>query len=166
MMTKKIKKVFIGDTHFGHENLLRFRSQFDTINPHDDFIRDNIIMSVDSRTDLYLVGDVCFTKETFITHILPLKENVRKVILIPGNHDFERSKAPKIQDFLDAGIIIRPYYSFGEYFVSHVPVHQSQFEREGVNKNICAHTHGEYLLDERYICVSCEVVNYTPVEIQ
>ena len=45
--------------------------------------------------------------------------------------------------------------------LTHIPVHPSQFPR--FRLNIHGHLHLKVIADTRYINVSCEQVNYTPV---
>ena len=47
------------------------------------------------------------------------------------------------------------------FILSHCPIHESEIRR--FTKNIHGHVHENSLEDERYINVSCEVVNFSPV---
>ena len=48
--------------------------------------------------------------------------------------------------------------------LTHVPVHYSGLEFK-VSKNVHGHIHEKNIDDERYINVSVEQINYTPVHI-
>ncbi|MFW3388389.1 UNVERIFIED_CONTAM: hypothetical protein RF648_20585, partial [Kocuria sp. CPCC 205274] len=68
---------FLGDTHFGHRNILNFRSQFKSIKEHDDYIIDRINKTTTKRDKLILTGDICFNREAL---------NVLRRIQCPAIH--------------------------------------------------------------------------------
>ena len=90
-----------------------------------------------------------------------VKESISKlngnIILIEGNHD-KRSKGW----WRDTGIIeTYKQYKIGDYILSHKPIEDLGY---GLI-NIHGHLHGKDigLNKERYIDVSCEKLNYTPI---
>ncbi|HHX70429.1 MAG TPA: phosphoesterase, partial [Gallicola sp.] len=83
------------------------------------------------------------------------------IILILGNHD-RRGK----QWFLDCGFIeVHKKLKTGNYLLTHRPQTLDRLDNDVVN--IHGHAHGnDGSLDKRkYINVSCEVVDYTPIWI-
>ena len=54
---------FIGDTHFGHDNALRFRTQFSSIQEHDEFIIERWNKTVHKRDLVYHLGDFSFKQK-------------------------------------------------------------------------------------------------------
>ena len=48
------------------------------------------------------------------------------------------------------------------FWLSHCPVHPNELRHK---KNIHGHVHNKTVDDDRYINVCCDVVNYTPVEL-
>lgn len=54
-MTTKI--VIWTDLHLGHENAIKWRTQFSTAEEHDEFIFDKLASKVNKRDSLILFGD-------------------------------------------------------------------------------------------------------------
>ncbi len=78
--------MFIADTHFGHENILKeCRPQFSSIEEMNSVIIDNINQRMKRSDTLYIVGDFSFrSKASPIEYLERIKP---KKILIVGNHD-------------------------------------------------------------------------------
>lgn len=170
MGSNKTKSMFISDTHFGHENILKFRTRFSSIEEHDAFICDNILSVCNNKTTLYILGDVVIHKQSL--HFLKLIcDNVGYVRIIAGNHDCERSYSPSVMDLFDAGISsFRGLQSYKDCWLSHAPVHPNEFYRK--NLNIHGHMHEKHIMldennrDPMYCNVSCEAVDYTPIKYE
>ncbi len=78
--------MFIADTHFGHENILKeCRPQFSSIEEMDTFIIDNINRKMKRSDTLYIVGD--FSYRSKISPLEYLERIKPRKILIVGNHD-------------------------------------------------------------------------------
>jgi calcineurin-like phosphoesterase family protein len=154
---------FLADTHFGHgDKVLRFRPQFKSGEEHDAYIVSRINSVVNPTDTLVLAGDIVITE---IGYESLRKLNCRNIILVPGNHDGERTPIP--HDLLKK--VVGTYgfelkYSKEQRLgcvVTHIPIHPSCLDRWDLN--IHGHLHDESIIDPRYVCVSCEQVNYTPV---
>ena len=79
-------EMYISDTHFGHENILKeCRPQFETVEEMDSLIIENINRKMKKKDVLYIVGDFSYrSKRSPISYL----EKIRpKKILITGNHD-------------------------------------------------------------------------------
>jgi calcineurin-like phosphoesterase family protein len=125
--------------------------------------------SVISKRDLvYILGDVTMEKVRDYPLLLELKGE-KTVVL--GNHD-EPQHARELLKYVNkvAGMIDYK----GNSILTHCPIHPSQLDYR-YSYNIHGHVHENSvldiyedpkfkILDPRYINVSCEVVNYTPVE--
>ena len=79
-------EMFISDTHFGHENILReCRPQFPDVDTMNRTLIDNINARMTKRDTLYVLGDLAYRSKTPVTDILA---SIRpRLILIQGNHD-------------------------------------------------------------------------------
>lgn len=82
---------YIGDTHFGHKNILRLDSNngsrnFITIEEHDNLIIENINKVVTPQDSIYFVGDVSWYKPDKTAELLE-RINCKNKFLIKGNHD-------------------------------------------------------------------------------
>ncbi len=168
---------FIGDTHFGHKNIIVFEGTkalrpFDTIEEHDEEIIKRWNSVVRDHDTVWHLGDVAFGKQS-LELVRRLKGQKR---LIAGNHDGYQT-----QRYLDAGFLtVRGAWAIDGFLLTHVPVHPQQLEREGFNKgNIHGHLHAGHVMmndydeygehcqvrDPRYINVSCEQINLTPITL-
>ncbi len=88
-------------------------------------------------------------------HLLDRMNGNKKVIL--GNHD-RLQDIPELLKYVSGvcGMFKRKGFLF-----THCPVHESQLE--GFYMNIHGHVHKKTLNDDRYVNLSAEVINFTPV---
>lgn len=106
------------------------------------------------------MGDVTLDKNDFTI----LKRLTGEIRLIPGNHDTDH----KIRGYLENGAkkIMGNYENkLHGLIASHIPLHESQIEHR-FGKNIHGHVHRHSLKDPRYLNVSCEAINYTPISLE
>ena len=153
---------FIGDTHFGHNGVHNFREQFSDDNHHNETIFNNIMSVSGKRNDIYLMGDICFNIEHF-HYVEEISKNFNNVKLIIGNHDFERTSAPKIEDYLRLNISIHGFVKYKEFWLSHAPIHPEEL-RDRIN--IHGHVHYKNIDDARYLNVSCENIGFKPISLE
>lgn len=164
---------FIGDTHFGHKNIIVFEGTkalrpFATIEEHDEEIVKRWNSVVRKHDVVWHLGDVAFGKQSL--ELVKRLNGAKR--LIAGNHDGYGTRK-----YLDAGFLsVRGAWAVDGFLLTHVPVHPGQLEREGFSKgNIHGHLHmnhvmlswpkGEPKRDPRYINVSCEQINLTPISL-
>ena len=150
----------IADTHFGHANILNFKREdgtplrdFPSVEAmHETMIQNwNAVVAPEDR--VYMLGDVAISRRG-IRHIGRL---TGRKVLVKGNHDIFKLK--DYQPYFDD---IRAYVtSPHQYILSHIPIHPSSMGRWLVN--VHGHTHSVPSPDPRYVCVSVEQTNYTPV---
>lgn len=153
---------FIGDTHFGHKGVTRFRQQFHDDNEHHETIFNNIMAVAAKRNDIYLMGDVCFNIEYF-HYVEEIVKNFQSVKLIIGNHDFERTNAPTIHDYLKLNISIHAFVKYKEFWLSHCPIHPNELRGK---VNIHGHVHDKTIIDCNYFNASCENVDFKPISLE
>lgn len=153
----------ISDTHFGHKNILNFLNEdgskvrdFSSVEEMDELIVENWNKTVRDEDIVYHLGDVYFGAGH--QHIKRLCGRKR---LILGNHD--EGKDIMFRDHFQMILVWRMFPEFN-CLLSHVPVHESALYK--VKKNIHGHTHCKDVGDERYINVSVEKINYTPVALE
>lgn len=151
---------FIGDTHFGGEDIIRYTGRkFSNSSEMDKFIIKNWNNIVTDNDKVFLVGDFfdnkdeCFMKEV-------LKQLNGTIVLIKGNHD------NGVEDFCrNLGIEVIDYpILYNQFFlVSHEPLYVNS---NGLYVNIFAHVHDNPMyktVSNRSYCVSAERINYTPI---
>jgi calcineurin-like phosphoesterase family protein len=154
----------ISDTHFGHANMLRFkdsdgafvRSNFDSADHMDEHMIEQWNSVVKDGDIVYHLGDVYFDHG----HNALSKLKGRKRLIL-GNHD--NAKSSYLQNNFQKILMWRMFPEFG-LLLTHVPVHESSLGFK-VNKNVHGHLHQRKIADERYVNVSVECINYTPVHI-
>lgn len=147
----------IGDTHFGHRKIIQFESAFrpfQTIEEHDEALVDRWNSVVKKHDTVWHLGDVLFGRHSF-RHLGRLN-GVKKLVM--GNHDAYPSAL-----YLEHFNRIVGVAEVAGCILTHIPVHESQFPR--YRFNIHGHLHSRKLDDRRYICVSAEHHNLTPVAL-
>ena len=173
-MTRKI--YFIGDTHFGHKNILTFTDnvgkhtrEFNSIEEHDMTIIERWNSVVRPIDIVYHLGDVAFNKSKM--DYFKLLNGKKRLVM--GNHDMYKTHvyAEHFQQLVGVKHMTVDGFKF---VVSHVPLHPDCLGRFGLN--IHGHLHQNYILDERaaflggkderYFNVSCEQVDYTPISLE
>ena len=79
---------FTSDTHFGHENVLKFTDRpWETIWQMNDAIVDSINGMVAVDDELYILGDFSFKMTAQDAYGLRKRITCRRIHLVPGNHD-------------------------------------------------------------------------------
>lgn len=147
-------RFLISDTHFGHENILKYESRpFANAAEMDAAIIANWNSKVGADDIVFHLGDVSF-HDKFETAKIMCKLNGRK-ILIMGNHD-GRSR----NWYLDVGfsqvssfpIIIDKFW-----MLSHEPLYMNAAMPYC---NIHGHIHSKKMTGANYFCVSVEHTGY------
>jgi calcineurin-like phosphoesterase family protein len=121
---------FIGDPHFGHTNITKFRDQFKTCSQHDQYILDSINKRVGSKDLVFFMGDVAFKHESLRTSCEELACRKR---LILGNHD----NLP-IESYLEFFESVHGLVKYKGYWLSHAPIHPQELYGR---TNIHGHCH-------------------------
>lgn len=152
-----MSKVYvIADTHFGHRNICKYRTQFTSPKEHDDFVISNYNSIITKCDTVYFLGDIAFSKEA--ADRLDTMPGYK--ILVLGNHDTDRSSEESryLIDKFD-----RVYGSLNKKgcWWTHIPIHPEELRGKF---NIHGHTHNATLQDPRYVNVSLENCNYFPVD--
>jgi calcineurin-like phosphoesterase family protein len=162
----RTSKVFlVSDTHFGHHGVCKFLKQdgtklrpWNAIEEMDEAMVEYWNETVSPDDKVYHLGDYVINRRSMG---IASKLNGRKC-LIKGNHDIF-----KLSEYAEHFYDIRAYHVLSNMILSHVPVHESQLERFGVN--IHGHLHANRVLDSsgsidnRYQCVCVEHTNFRPI---
>ena len=147
---------FIGDTHFGHNNILKHcRGQFDDIEAHNEHLVERWNSVVKPNDVVWHLGDVALWKAESLTIMDRLKGQKK---LVMGNHDTYGTDA-----FLQHFDKLFGAIGFRGGIMTHIPVHSTHLEHRW-KFNIHGHMHDHNIDDDRYINVSCEQINFTPIE--
>lgn len=153
-------KVFIiSDTHFGHENIIRYCNRpFTSVEEMDQIMIKRWNETVSNNDIIIHLGDVSFYGKDKTREIIQ-KLNGRK-ILIMGNHDNYSEQFYRDAGFHTVSRFPIIYDNF--YMLSHAPL---QLSETTPYANFYGHVHN----DEKYQdtattkCVSVERTGYRPV---
>ena len=162
----------IADTHFGHRGVTQFlRADGTKLRPWDcpDEMDEALIERWNSvvrpQDRVYFLGDVAINRRAVAT---VARLNGRKV-LGKGNHDIFALKdyVPYFEDI--RAYIVKPFGDNKRLIMSHIPIHERELDRFSLN--IHGHLHSDvvmkgHLPDPRYVCVSVEQTNYTPITLE
>lgn len=155
----------IGDTHFGHANILTFKRdngnplrEFPNIYYHDEYLIERWNSVVRPNDRVYHLGDVGFKNFTQVHETFKRLNGVK--VLIKGNHDnFKLSQYSQI--FKD----VRGSHTLDKFILTHIPIHPSSLSRW--KANIHGHVHSNSLPDKLYFNVSVENLHdYTPIDFE
>ncbi len=153
---------FIADTHFNHSNIIKYCNRpFKNTYEMNEYIIQKWNSVVKNDDIVYHLGDVGYGALQEIKEILQRLNGTK--ILLKGNHDFKiGTNTWKELGFLE---VYKKKIILNNLLLTHAPT-----EEVGENQiNIFGHIHDK-TLDERFnkdnhICVSCDVVDYTPVSM-
>ena len=153
---------FIGDTHFGHKNILTFKDEdgnlirpgFSCIDDMNERLVDNWNSVVRKQDKVIHLGDVAFGKEAL--QICKRLNGIKHLVL--GNHD-----GLGIQAYAEifSKIFGVKYVGKNTAICTHIPIHQSSFRHFKIN--IHGHLHEKTLDQPQYFNVSCEQIGYQPI---
>jgi calcineurin-like phosphoesterase family protein len=161
---------FIADLHLGHTNMALHRG-FTSVEEHDEYIISQWNKKVHKRDITWILGDV--TMESSKSYPLLNRLNgMKKVVL--GNHD-RPSDVPELLKYVNS---VSGMVRYKGLWLTHCPVHDRELEFR-VPRNIHGHIHDKKVMriswnygnatgmeeDDRYLCVSCEQVDYTPISL-
>jgi len=162
---------FIADLHLGHENMAKRRG-FSTVEEHDEHIIAKWNSVVNKRDVTYILGDVTMEKKSSYP-LLDRLNGVKHVVL--GNHDRRQDVPHLLQHVESVGAMIQ----YKGVMLTHCPIHPMELDYR-FKYNIHGHIHDKVVTkdiyefgyktdtvpDERYICVSCERVDYLPKSLE
>lgn len=171
---------FIADTHFGHKGIITFSETkpfrpFNTIEEHDEELIKRWNSVIGKKDNVWHLGDVVFGARN-----LPILERLNGYKrLVLGNHD--------VYGIEEYSKYFAKIFGIAEYkgmILTHAPIHPNQLNRWYLNVHGHMHTKDvietpssltineygqslitESVLDKRYINVSCEKINLTPVPL-
>lgn len=108
--------------------------------------------TVTKSDTVWHLGDFSFGKKNL--EIAGRLNGTKRLVL--GNHDIY-----PVQDYLKYFSKIYGAVEFKGFILTHIPVQEEQFQR--YRGNIHGHLHVDTIKDPRYINVSCEQINLTPI---
>lgn len=158
----------ISDLHLGHIGVTRFLNNdgsklrpYTSVESMDEALIENWNSVVRVNDTVYNLGDVVINRKA-----LPTLARLNGIkILVKGNHDVFRLEEYTLY-FKD----IRGVGELDNFVLTHVPVHPASLERWKGNFHGHLHSHRvrreNGAVDERYLCMSVEHINYTPIALE
>lgn len=154
-----MNKVYIlSDTHFGHENIIKYCNRpFTSVQEMDEAMIKNWNSVVDREDTVLHLGDFGLGKREYIRDIIG-KLNGKK-ILIKGNHDHWSDEFYRDAGFWYVSKFPIVYRNF--YILSHAPIEMPHICCYG---NLYGHVHDnpQFVDTENSKCYCVERINYTP----
>jgi calcineurin-like phosphoesterase family protein len=161
----KVNRWFISDLHLSHHSTINTfvnddgspLRPFKNVEEMNQKIIDNWNNKIKDNDLVYVLGDLCMgRKQIGLTSALRGRKR-----LIGGNHDFG-----SIEDYVAAGWekIYGVKVFNGDFICSHIPVREDNLTR--FIGNLHGHLHSHHINDPRYLNVSVEQVNYTPLSFE
>lgn len=147
---------FMSDPHLDHQNVIKFRSSFSSLEEHNELIKRNYHRVVTKNDKVFFLGDVSFSKES----LNDLKSWKGTKTLILGNHDTEKHTVNELSEVFDQ---IHSMINYKGFILSHAPIHPCQLRDK---MNIHGHVHDATVADDRYFNVSMESIDYTPINFE
>lgn len=143
------------DLHLEHKNNSVKRG-FSSCEEHDALIIKNWNSVVRPSDIVYLLGDVTMEKKS----PYPMLAQLNGIIYVAlGNHE-RRQDVSELMKYVNG---VAACYEYKGSILTHIPIHPSQLDR--FKLNIHGHLHENQILDDRFICVSMEHINYTPISL-
>lgn len=153
----------ISDTHFGHENIIKYCSRpFANADEMDEVIISNWNKVVPPSAHVYHLGDVAVQgggrlASDSLHRCLPRLNGHLRLVL--GNHD-DQVKMESLLMYFDKILMWR---LFKPFILTHVPIHRESFGK--AQYNIHGHIHEKASYGAEYMNVCVERTNYTPVSL-
>jgi|TARA_R110001632_G_scaffold220484_1_gene350519 calcineurin-like phosphoesterase family protein len=139
---------------------------FKNIEEHDEHFITQWNSVVSKRDTTYILGDVTMEKSAPY-HLLDRLNGIKHVVM--GNHE-RRQDVRKLLEHVDS---VSGMVSYKGLILTHCPIHPMELD-DRYHKNIHGHIHEKQVMldmwtnipDNRYICVSCERVDFTPKTLE
>lgn len=147
----------ISDTHFGHENIIRYCGRpFASAAEMDAAMIERWNATVRPQDHVYHLGDVVKGQD-HLHRIMPCLNGHKRLIL--GNHD----DAAPIRDYAKYFDKILMWRLFKPLVLTHAPLHLGSFGKAMVN--VHGHIHDHDSPEGPYINACVEKWSYTPVHL-
>lgn len=144
------RKFWCADLHLGHKRMEQERP-WSSIVDHDNTITDNWNRVVTDDDLVFVLGDATTNRHA----VQKIRRLNGQKYLIAGNHD------DFFEDYTNVFDKVLPMAQQSGFLATHIPIHPLSVVRWGAN--VHGHLHKEVINDYRYLCVSMEQINYTPI---
>jgi len=164
---------FISDQHLGHKRVIEYTNRpFSCIEEMDEIIIQNHNKVVSKNDTVWFLGDFALTRKEKIREYLSRLKG--KLNLVVGNHDMFLNDKDCTR-LLNEICRYKEIKEYGQlYVLSHYPFY-SWNKRSYGSVHIHGHCHKDIDLSidilgndlcNRYLCVSAECIDYTPISLE
>lgn len=153
---------FTSDTHFNHQNILRYCNRpYASVEEMNFALVHNWQQTVKAGDDVYFLGDFCISREKYAREILDMLPG--RKFLITGNHDNAKIKtapnwamvSPYHELQLPNLLLVLCHYPFAVWNRCHYG-----------SINLHGHSHGTFKrLSSRQVDVGVDCWDYKPVSL-
>lgn len=159
---------FASDHHLNHAKILTFisedtglpfRGQFSDVEEMNEHIIEKHNSVVSDNDKVYFLGDVGFSIKNLGQHLSRMKGHKR---LILGNHDYPEKK--DFEFYFQHFEKVMESRRMGPIVLTHRPIYIGAHENR-IKANVHGHIHEKNLPDNRYMNISMEQINYTPISL-
>lgn len=141
---------FTSDWHLGHRVITKYRSQFKTIEEHDNAIFAEA-EKLTKRDIIFVIGDFLFDCDDFEYYLERISKLSCRIKLIMGNHDSLKLYSQTIAKNIEIQL---PLFTYKSFWISHCPIHPDEL-RNRIG-NIHGHLHNATLDNNRYFDVGLD----------
>jgi len=158
------RRFFIADTHFGHKNIIDYENRpFSSAEDQDEKLIRNWNDTVKNDDEIFMLGDFALSNKERIKELVSMLNGYK--ILVLGNHDRHHSYSFWKESGFD--IVSKYPIVVDEWYIcSHEPIYVNA---NMPYANIFGHVHGNKQYRDysrQHFCVSCERINYTPIDFE
>lgn len=157
---------FTSDTHFGHENIIRYCNRpFSSIDEHDEVLVDNWCSRVNKGDTVYHLGDFGYTKDSNRLRKI-CNKLTGNIVLIQGNHDTNLDAIKfRFRSIKDTHLISTKVLDTKvRVFLSHYP-HRTWIHRPRDCYHLFGHAHGNMASYGLSFDVGVDCWSYRPISI-
>lgn len=165
-------KYYIADTHFGHENIIRFCNRpFSSVNEMNEVIINNWNKRVKEIDEIYIAGDMFFKMNIGEVEAILNRLKGRKHLII-GNHDSSWITDELIDKYFESCNNYLEIHDYKKFIVlSHYPM--LSYNKQSGGYMIHGHIHNDTLFDywpvlvrrERILNAGVDINGFKPVTI-
>jgi len=160
-------KIFVtSDTHFGHENIIKFCNRpFKNAHFMDLELIERWNSVVTPDDIVYHLGD--FAYKISGNKIINIIEQLNgKIILIKGNHDGKTLKVNSVHNFFETQNYVSLTHDNKKVCLFHFPIEEWDGKHNG-SIHLHGHSHGvlDFLNVKNRLDVGVDSHNFTPVEL-
>lgn len=173
---------YTSDLHLGHENILKHRPMFETIEEMNEVLIDNWNKKVKNDDIIYIVGDFSFRSKTPVEDFLERLKGKKHLIL--GNHDscwLKKSKYETLSQYFESICHMNVFNISKKKKIQatlcHYPMlewNESRYASNVVSYLIHGHIHNnkddvyDYIKEHQPTALNCgvDVNNFEPVTLE